>query len=73
MTSAVVLGLQILLAFLSWLRETQQLDAGRDKEIALAAAAILMKTQTAKQVMAEVTAMTDSQVDEALKKLEPQA
>ena len=49
----------------------QAVKAGTDAEIAKASAAILMKTEAAKQIMTEVTAMTDEQVDETLKRLEP--
>ena len=51
-------------------KEKQLMDAGSDRAIAQASANILKKTQAAKEVMAEVMAMTDEQVDEALKRLE---
>lgn len=70
--------IELALAFLKltnllvgWAKDKQQMDAGADRAVAQASVAILNKTQSAKQVMAEVMAMTDSQVDEALKRLEP--
>lgn len=71
MAQLALLGLQLILALVSWLREKGQLQAGADQEIAKASAAILLKTESAKAILAQVTAMTDAQVDEALKQLEP--
>lgn len=71
MVKAVILGLQLLLGLVTWLKQSQAIKAGQDEEIARTATAILQKTDTAKKVMAEVMAMTDSQVDEALRRLEP--
>jgi hypothetical protein len=68
--SLILLILRIVDAATNWLRDQQGIKAGEDAEIAKASAAILLKTQSAKQIMAEVTAMTDAQVDEALKRLE---
>lgn len=52
-------------------RENGQMDAGRDRAVAEAAAAILAKTSVAKAVLQDVTGMTADQVDERLKGLEP--
>lgn len=56
---------------LGLIHDKQQMDAGTDKAIAIEAASILKKTQTAKEVMAQVEGMTEAQVDAALKELEP--
>ena len=71
MAQMALLALQLILALVTWLREQGQLNAGQDKEIAKTSAAILLKTQAAKEVMQQVTGMTDKQVDDALAGLEP--
>lgn len=67
----ILLALKIIGGFIDLARNQQLMDAGQDKAIAQAAASILVKTQAAKEVMKEVTAMTDAQVDASLKGLEP--
>lgn len=52
-------------------RSKQQYDAGVDAEIAKASAAILVKTKVAQEQLQLVTGLTDAQVDEMLKGLEP--
>jgi hypothetical protein len=69
--SIILLTLRVVDAITNWLRDQQGIQAGEDKAIAKASAAILLKTQSAKAVLAEVTAMTDAQVDATLKGLEP--
>ncbi len=69
--NAAMLLLQLAASLISWLREKQQLDAGRDQEIAKTTAAILVQTSAARDVMAQVTGLTDEQVDTMLKGLEP--
>ena len=71
MAQTVLLGLQILYAIISFLREQGLIAAGVDKQIAQTSAAILVKSQWAKEIMQEVTAMTEEQVDQTLKELEP--
>ncbi len=66
-----LLLLQTAASLISWLREKNQLDAGRDQEIAKTTAAILVQTQSARDVMAQVTGFSDEQVDTMLKGLEP--
>ena len=73
-----MIWVQVALTFLklanvitNYVRERQLMDAGSDRAIAQASANILKQTQAAKEIMAEVTAMTDEQVDETLKRLEP--
>ena len=63
--------LKIADSLISWVREQGQIQAGQDAEIAKVSASILTKTEAAKAVMAEVTKMTDEQVDATLKGLEP--
>jgi hypothetical protein len=63
--------LRIADSLISWMREQGQINQGKDAEIAKASAAILIKTRSAKEIMAQVTAMTDEQVDKTLKGLEP--
>ena len=69
--SIILLTLKIVNAVTGWIRDQQGIQAGEDKEIARASATILLSTQSAKAIMAEVTAMTDEQVDATLKGLEP--
>lgn len=69
--NAILLLLKAADTLIGYLRNKQQLDAGADHMIAQATASILAKTQTAKQIMGEVSGMTDEQVDKALKELEP--
>ena len=63
--------LKIADSLITWLREQGQIKQGQDAEIAKVSASILTKTEAAKAVMAEVTKMTDEQVDATLKGLEP--
>ena len=53
------------------MKSRQAIQQGEDEAIAKATAAILIQTVAAKKIMAEIMGMTDTQVDEALKKLEP--
>lgn len=68
---AIVLLLKFANALLQYAQEQKWIKAGEDAEIARTSMAVLQKTETAKQVFAEVAQMTDDQVDAALKKLEP--
>lgn len=63
--------LQLALLFVEWAKQKQAIDAGYDKAIAETSVAILKKTEAAKAVLGRVTGMTESQVDQALKDLEP--
>ena len=56
---------------MSQVNNATQMKAGTDAEIAKVSAAILVKTQSAKAIMQQVTGMTDKQVDDTLKGLEP--
>lgn len=52
------------------LQERRLIDAGYDKAIAEAASQILKNNQYAKEVMASINAMPDSDVDKLLQQLE---
>lgn len=52
-------------------REQGLLDAGREMEIAKASANILRKTTVAKMVREEINALSDKELDDLLKSLEP--
>ena len=72
MTSAAILILQLALALITWLKQSQSIEAGRDEEIARSAAAILAQTDSARRILAEVMAMPENKVDDVLRSLEPQ-
>lgn len=63
------------LKFINWVMgfiDREQLkQSGRDEVIAQTTAAILKKTETGKAFMEKVNAMSDAQVDDALRGLEP--
>lgn len=69
--SIILALLKLAQVILSFAQERKLIQAGADAEIAKASAAVLSKTESAKQIMAEVTAMTEEQVDKTLKGLEP--
>jgi len=69
--SIILALLKIASALLSFARDRQMMQAGADAEIAKASASVLLMTQSAKDVMAQVTGMTEEEVDKALKELEP--
>lgn len=64
-------GLKIVLWVLDRAKANQQIEAGRDEEIARTAAAVLAKTAAAKRIMGEINAMSPDQVDDLLRSLEP--
>ena len=57
--------------FANMAREKELIGAGEDRALAEASASILLKTKAAKEVMQRVTAMSEDEVDKALKELEP--
>ncbi len=69
--SLILALLQVASGLLSWMKSRQALQQGEDEAIAKATAAILVQTVASKKIMADIMGMTDTQVDEALKKLEP--
>ena len=66
-----LLVLEIAKFFIDLAKERKQMDAGRDKAIAQAAAGILADTKAANETMQEVTGLTSEQVDTMIKGLEP--
>ena len=54
----------------TWLRENALIKEGQDQAIAAAAAAILIKTNYAKETMQQVSKLDSKQVDDVLKQLE---
>ena len=69
--SLILALLQVASGLLSWMKSRQAIQQGEDEAIAKATAAILVQTVASKKIMADIMGMTDIQVDEALKKLEP--
>lgn len=63
--------LQISLAFVSWAKQSQALEAGQDEAVAKAAASVLAETKAGKAILDKVAAMSDTDVDKGLKDLEP--
>ena len=63
--------LQLADVLVALARSRQQMQAGADAEIAKASASILLKCQSAKEVMRRVMAMSEAEVDQSLKELEP--
>lgn len=66
-----LLVLGIVDKIITGVRNQGLIDQGRDAEIARATAAILAKTEYAKDVRAKIAAMDDKAVDDALRGLEP--
>jgi hypothetical protein len=67
----VLLILKIANAIMGELGNQRQFQAGADAEIAKISAAILRKTQAGKAIMEKVDALSDADVDAALRGLEP--
>lgn len=63
--------LKFVNAIMSWARERELISQGQDMEIARQTAAILSKTEYAKNVRAKIANMDDKAVDDALRDLEP--
>ena len=66
-----LLVLGIVDKIITGVRNQGLIDQGRDAEIARATAAILAKTEYARDVRAKIAAMDDKAVDDALRGLEP--
>lgn len=67
----VLLILKIVNMFLGEAHDRRQFDAGVDAEIAKETSAILRKTAAGKAIMEKVDAMSDAEVDDGLRGLEP--
>ncbi len=66
-----LLLLSIVDKIVTTIQDQKLIDQGRDEEIARATAAILAKTDYAKNVRDKIAAMDDKAVDAALRDLEP--
>jgi len=69
--SIILMLLNLASMLLEYARNHQMIQAGADAEIAKASAAVLLKTESAKEIMAQVTSLNEEEVDKALKELEP--
>lgn len=63
--------LKIVSTIMTWARERELIDKGYDQAVADAAAEIMKKTVAGKAMLEKVNAMSDSEVDDALRNLEP--
>lgn len=66
-----ILLLQIVDKLTDYLREQRYTDQGYDKAIAELNAKILRKSQYAKEALDNISSLSDADVDERLRKLEP--
>lgn len=69
--SIILALLKLAGILLTFARDRQMMKAGADAEIAKASAAILLQTESAKEIMTKVTSLDEDEVDKALKELEP--
>jgi hypothetical protein len=67
----VLLTLKIVNIIMGDVDEAKWMQAGKDAEIAKISAAILAKTTAGKAMLEKVNAMSDPEVDAALRGLEP--
>lgn len=56
---------------MTWARERELISAGYDKAIAEVSHQILIKTEAGKKIMERVNAMSETEVDDGLRGLEP--
>lgn len=63
--------LQFANNIMRYIDRAQSIKAGTDAEIARSAASVLKQTEMGRQIVAQVNAMSEAQVDAALKELEP--
>lgn len=72
--SWVVLAIQFLKwanSLISWARERELINEGQRQEVARQTLAIAAKVRTRDQIMEQVNAMSDDEVDAGLRDLEP--
>ena len=69
--SLILAVLKVINAFMDWANREKLMQAGYDKAIAETAAAILKKTAAGRAMMEKVNAMSDAEVDDGLRGLEP--
>jgi len=70
---AVFLFLRLVEMFFEWTKAQGYIQQGRDEEIARQTAAILAKTEWAKNVREKIASMDEAAVDDALRDLEPKS
>jgi hypothetical protein len=63
--------LKIVSTIMNWARERGLIDQGYDQAIAAAAQEIMRKTAVGKAILEKVNAMSDAEVDDGLRGLEP--
>lgn len=63
--------LKFVNAIMTWARERELISEGYDKAIAEETQSILVKTTAGKAIMEKVNAMSDAEVDDGLRGLEP--
>lgn len=63
--------LKLIAAFMTWARQRELITEGYDQAIAEVSQAILVKTAAGKAIMEKVNAMSDKDVDDGLRGLEP--
>lgn len=64
--------LKVVSQIMTWARERELISEGYDKAIAETAQSIMLKTDTGKKIMEKVNAMSDQEVDDGLRGLEPE-
>lgn len=67
----ILLLLKVVNAIMGEAHDQRQFQAGADAEIAKISAAIMRKTAAGKAIMEKVDAMSDKEVDDGLRDLEP--
>lgn len=63
--------LKLVLAFMTWARERELISQGYDQAIAEVSQKIMAKTAAGKATLEKVNAMSDAEVDDGLRGLEP--
>jgi hypothetical protein len=63
--------LKVVNQIMTWARERELIDKGYDKAIAEVTQSILVKTAAGKAIMEKVNRMSDAEVDDGLRGLEP--
>jgi uncharacterized membrane protein len=69
--SIILAVLKLINEIMSAVNRDKWMQAGADAEIAKVSASILAKTETGKAILENVNAMSDTDVDAALRELEP--
>lgn len=64
--------LKFVNALMTWARESELISKGYDQAIAEQAQAVLAKTEAGRAIMEKVNALSDDDVDAALRGLEPE-